>query len=104
MILGNTQQEGIDSTNTFALVAKMVTVRTLLSVASAQNTVHQTDVHKAFLHGDLVEKVYMHLLPGFRTSSPHHVCRLKKSLYDLWQAPRCWFSKLTIALYKCSFT
>lgn len=33
VILGNTQHEGIDFTNIFALVAKLVTNRTLLSVA-----------------------------------------------------------------------
>lgn len=54
VVLGNTQREGVDYTQTLALVAKMVTIRTLLYVASAQNwDVHQMDVHNAFLHSDL---------------------------------------------------
>lgn len=66
MILGNTHQEGIDFYETFAPVAKMVNVRTLLSVAAAQNwPVRQIDVHNAFLHSDLSEEVYMRPSPTF---------------------------------------
>lgn len=39
----------------------------------------------------------------FRITSPHQVCKLKKSVYVLRQAPRCWFSKLTAALHQCGF-
>lgn len=85
-------------------MAKLTTVRTLLEVAAAKNwEVHQMDVHNAFLHGYLKEEVYMQMPPGFQSTAPGKVCRLRKSLYGLKQAPRCWFAKLTTALKKFGF-
>lgn len=55
----------------------------------------------------LQEEVYIHpsppLLPRISNHSSRRVCRLKKSLYGLLQAPRCWFSKLITVFHKFSF-
>lgn len=61
------------------------------------------DVHNAFLHGDLNKEVYMKLPPDFRTSQPDLLYRLQKSLYNLKQASRCWFSKLVTTLIEYDF-
>ena len=101
---GNKQVEGEDFDETFAPVVKMATVRGLLRIAAAKNwEVHQMDVHNAFLHGDLQEEVYMCMPHGFSHPDPSKVCRLRKAIYGLRQAPRCWFTKLSSALEKFGF-
>lgn len=57
---GFTQAYGIDYQETFSLVAKLNTIRVLLSLAANNNwKLHQFDTKNAFLNGDLEEKVYM---------------------------------------------
>ena len=69
----------------------------------SQCELHQMDVHNAFLHGELDEEVYMQMPPGFKSPTPSKVCRLRKSLYGLRQAPRCLFAKLATALTSYGF-
>ncbi|CAH9080033.1 unnamed protein product [Cuscuta epithymum] len=104
VIFGNRQIAGLDYTETFAPVAKMVTVRAFLAISATKHwELHQMDVHNAFLHGDLNEEVYMTIPPGYKTTDSTLVCRLHKSLYGLKQAPRCWFAKLVTALKSYGF-
>ena len=102
---GYAQTHGIDYEETFAPVAKMTTVRTVIALAAAKGWhLHQMDVKNAFLQGELEEEVYMMQPPGFESSKhPHAVCRLKKPLYGLKQAPRAWHSKITSYLHDIGF-
>ena len=51
---------GVNYMETFSLVARMSSVRILISVAiNRQWPMYQLNIKNAFLHGDLHEKVYM---------------------------------------------
>ena len=63
---GYTQSYGIDYLETFALVAKITTVRILLSLTAHFEWNLQLDIKNAFLHRDLEEEVYMELPLGFQ--------------------------------------
>ncbi|KAK8540067.1 hypothetical protein V6N12_046360 [Hibiscus sabdariffa] len=94
---GFTQTHGIDFTETFAPVAKLNTVRVLLSIAVNNDwSLHQLDVKNAFLNGHLDEEVYMKIPPGLQTlGGSKKLCRLHKSLYGLKQSPWAWFEQFT---------
>ncbi|KAL0554163.1 hypothetical protein IC582_008079 [Cucumis melo] len=93
---GFTQIYGVDYSETFSPIAKLNTIRVLLSVAVNKDwPLYQLDVENAFLNGDLVEKVYMSPSPGFEAQFGQQVCKLQKSLYGLKQSPRAWFDRFT---------
>ncbi|PKU79441.1 Retrovirus-related Pol polyprotein from transposon TNT 1-94 [Dendrobium catenatum] len=83
----------------------MPTIRLLLAIAiNRQWPVLQLDISNAFLHGDLLDDIYMRQSLGFTdATSPNFVCKLHKSLYGLKQAPRQWFQKLTSFLQTKGF-
>jgi hypothetical protein len=65
---GYTQTYGIDYSETLSVVAKLTSVRLFILLATSQNwPLHQLDIKNVFLHGDLLEEVYMEQPPGFVT-------------------------------------
>jgi hypothetical protein len=62
------------------------------------------DVKSAFLNGVIEEEVFVKQPLGFEDlKHPDHVYKLKKSLYDLKQAPRAWYDRLSNFLFKNDF-
>ncbi|KAG9442251.1 hypothetical protein H6P81_018105 [Aristolochia fimbriata] len=102
---GFNQKEGLDYFKTFSPVVKLVTIRTVLTVAVGRRWhIRQLDVNNAFLNGTLAEEVYMTQPPGFQDKSrPNVVCKLHKSLYGLNQSPRAWYHRLTLFLLELGF-
>jgi hypothetical protein len=102
---GFKQKEGLDYFDTYAPVARIATIRTLIALASIYNfEIHQMDVKTAFLNGELEEEIYMHQPEGF--VMPNHerkVCKLIKSLYGLKQAPKQWHEKFDKAVVANGF-
>ena len=57
--------------------------------------VEYMDTKTKFLHGVIDEEVYIGQPEGFILSeNRYYVCKLKKALYGIKQAPRVWFSRL----------
>ena len=101
---GFQQTQGQDYDETFAPVAHMTTVRTLIAVAASKSwKISQMDVKNAFLHGDLHEVVYMQPPPGV-DAPPGYVCRLRRALYGLKQAPRAWFERFVSVIRAAGFS
>lgn len=94
---GNQQEEGVDFLETFSPVVRTATIRTILHVAVTKGwSIRQLDVQNVFLHGELKETVYMIQPPGFEDKSrPDYLCKLKKAIYGLRQAPRAWFDRFS---------
>ena len=76
---GYTQTHGIDYQETFAPVAKMNTIRIIISLAMNFDwPLNQYDIKNAFLHGDLKEEIYMQLSPGYDgNQNEGKVCKLR---------------------------
>ena len=63
------------------------------------------DVKSAFLIGSIQEEVYVEQPPNFENfEKPNHVYKLQKVLYDLKQALRAWYERLSKFLMKKGFS
>ena len=94
---GYTQVEEVDFDESFAPIARLESIRILLSITCTIDfKLYQMDMKCAFLNEYLNEEVFVEQPKGFQ--DPHfsdHVLRLKKALYGLKQALRAWYDRLT---------
>ncbi|KAM1357424.1 hypothetical protein ACFX2H_031230 [Malus domestica] len=103
---GYAQKPGIDYNETFAPVARLDTIRTLIALAAQKSwKLYQLDVKSAFLNGVLEEEVYVEQPDGFVAKGEEdRVYKLHKALYGLKQAPRAWYGEIDTYFSQCGFT
>ena len=66
---------------------------------------HQKDIKTTFLNGVIEEEVYIEQPLGFEThDKATHVCKLKKAIYGLKQAPKAWYGRNDGFLMNLGFT
>lgn len=101
---GYKQEYGIDYFDTYASVVRCETVRLFFAICSAYNLFRtQFDVITAFLNGELDEDLYLSPPEGIQVDN-NKVLKLKKSIYGLKQAPKCWQEKLNSILADCNLS
>lgn len=118
VIRGFEQIGGVDYDETFAPVAKLVSLRMLLALSAQQDwNIEQLDVVTAFLNPAVDGDVYMEVPQGLEYMDADHktqipastqVVKLRKALYGLKQAPRLWYQHIdhflqSIGFRRCAF-
>jgi len=100
---GFTQIPGIDYDETFSAVVRTDTLRILLAHA-IQHNLHtvQYDIESAYLNAPLDDEIYIKT-PRMVAVPSGKVLRLKKSIYGLKQAARCWGITLANVLRRRGF-
>nr|GEX04851.1 zinc finger, CCHC-type [Tanacetum cinerariifolium] len=105
VIKGFRQRQGLDYFDTYSPVTRITSIRMILAIVALRNLeIHQMDVKREFLNGDLEEEIYMNRSEGFIAPGQEgKVCRLVKSLYGLKQAPKQWHQKFNHAMLESGF-
>jgi hypothetical protein len=87
-------------------VARYTSIKTIIALAAKMKwKLHQMDVKTAFLNCVIKEEVYIEQPQGFEVEDrKSHVCKLKKALYRLNQAPRAWYGRIHSFLMSLGFT
>ena len=93
---GYKQRADIDYGELFAPVARLDTIRLVISLATQHKwKIYQLDVKSAFLNGFLEEEIYVEQPLGYvKVGHEDKVYKLRKALYGLKQAPRAWNARI----------
>jgi hypothetical protein len=101
---GYAQEYRIDYEKTFAPIARISSVRSLLAITTIhQWPLFQMDVKNAFLNSDRTEEVYMQAPLGYLDCCDK-VCLLRRALFGLKQAPQAWFAKFSSIVHQFDFS
>ena len=100
---GYSQIQGIDYDETYAPVARLASLRTVLAVATRNDwDIEVFDFHSAFLNGKLGdgEDIYMEPPEGYtmRGKHVHPVAKLNVALYGSKQGALRWYQELSSTL------
>jgi hypothetical protein len=104
---GFTQVLGVDYYETYAPVARLASLRLILTIAARQNwDVDVFDFHSAFLNGklDADEEIFMELPPGADLGGKGEVAKLRVALYGSKQGALKWYQRLCKELTVLGFT
>ena len=83
---GFSHKEGIDYEDTFALVARYTSIRSICAGMICE--IHNLDIKTTFLNGVFEEEVYIEKPRRIKTHDMQtHLCKLKKALYELRRHP-----------------
>ncbi len=98
--------QGIDFGDIVSPIAKVTSIRLLLSVATSFDfELEHMDVKTSFIHVDLEEEIYMKQPGGFVVKGKKELIhKLKKSMYGLKQSPRMWYQKFGTFIQGLGFT
>lgn len=86
-------------------VSRYTYIRSVMSITSKMGwSIHYMDVKTIFINGVIQEEVYIEKPQGFEEHGrDSHVFWLNKALYELKQAPRAWYSKVSTYLQELGF-
>ena len=94
------QCEGIDYSETFALVVKSASLWIFLTICAHHGwRARQMDIKSVYLNGSISEDIYMHQPKG----AEDKIAKLKKGLYGLKQAGQEWYTTLHDFLIQLGF-
>lgn len=86
------QQEFHQNEEIYSPVAKLTSIKMLLSLSAVQNlSIHQMDVQTAFLNGEINEDVFIKA-PKCLNVKEGYCLKLNKALYGLRESPRSWYN------------
>ncbi|CAL8112732.1 unnamed protein product [Prunus armeniaca] len=92
VVKGYAQKPGIDFNETFAPVARLDTIRTLIALAAQKEwKLYQLDVKSAFLNGVRKEEAYVDQPDGFLIEHSED------------KAPRAWYEEINSYLIDCGY-